>query len=361
MGQWSRRIVAGKPYAVWAGVSVAFVGCAIALMLLIPQRHSEPTVATVNGEPISLAEFNHWVSAERTEVFQYFQIHYGVREETADFWTKDYEGETPLQSLKKRALDRSVRAKLQQLLARDKGLVRDISYSAFLKQLTLENKRRAAAVKAKEVIYGPLQYTEAAYYDYKLTNLAIELENKLRSSELAFNEEDLRQYYDEAAKANHYDGKDDTKIEKITVSFVDEDGSVNRTRKTAVKSIMEEVLAKLEAGEDFGELAEIYNENAGDRQSRGAQTFDSASAKTDRKYFPQLLSEVSKLKAGQSSGILEIGNAYLIVKCVERKDAAARDFDEVREQVAIAYVRDRYEAYIDNMAQKATVVLRETK
>ncbi|BBH21552.1 hypothetical protein Back11_28970 [Paenibacillus baekrokdamisoli] len=352
------KIATKKHLIIGIGVIIAAAACWVSLMLIYPREQTDSPVATVNGEPISVYEFNQRMRMNRTRILLHFQTQYGAQE-TPEFWTSSFDGEVPLEMLKKEALDECIRIKLQQLLARDKGLVQDISYAAFLKQFNHENNRRKAAIKAKEVIYGPVQYSEETYFEYVFSNMQSQLKDKLKGKEIAYTSEDLRQYY-EATKAK-YAKEARITIEKIAVTYVDQDGKVMESRKKEAKLIMQKAKERLEKGESFGELAEAYNETDEEKKSHGAQIFDSSSARTDRKYYPELLKEVSKLGAGQTSGIIEIGNTLFIVKCVEKQNGGYETFNEAKEKVETDYVSSQYESLIDKMVKGANTFFKKSR
>jgi hypothetical protein len=89
-------------------------------------KNSEPgsfePVAFVNGEPVAYGEFKHYLEAESSEIYTYFKNKYGV-EDNKDFWTTAYGGEIPIEMIKKAALDKTVRDKVQQIMARKNELV----------------------------------------------------------------------------------------------------------------------------------------------------------------------------------------------------------------------------------------------
>ncbi|MGO4376580.1 hypothetical protein AB4Z21_38660, partial [Paenibacillus sp. MCAF20] len=91
--------------------------------------HMNTVIAQVNGEPIEYGEY--------------------VRE------TGQYDL-TKQSDLKEDVLDTLIRRKLEQIWAKQKGMVKEIAYHDFVQEWKEENKRRKKAVADKEVIYGPV-------------------------------------------------------------------------------------------------------------------------------------------------------------------------------------------------------------
>src|SRR4029453_5495504 len=116
----------------------------------------EAPVASVNGVDVTTAELKAMMAQERTAVIQAFQLQYGAEYGEA-FWVTEYEGVTPLHSLKQKALSAIVRDNVQQAEALRRGMVASTSYEQFLKLWKQENERRKLALQNNEVIYGPVE------------------------------------------------------------------------------------------------------------------------------------------------------------------------------------------------------------
>ncbi|MCD9026108.1 hypothetical protein [Cohnella silvisoli] len=136
-------------------------------------------VASVNGEPIRYGEFAMIMERKRSEAVRYFYDKYGA-EDIAEYWTTAFGKETPIEWLKSAALDETARIKVQQIIARDEGVVKRIDYSDFRNDWIQENELRHKAEEKKELIYGPLQYDENVYYEYVFSNTVLQVKEKLR-------------------------------------------------------------------------------------------------------------------------------------------------------------------------------------
>lgn len=152
-------------------------------------------VCTVNGEKVTAGEFRHHARNLRTIGISAYQAKYGIAY-GSDFWSRSFDGNTPMDVLRKNALDTLVQIKISQICARDAGLVSDISYEGFLQAFTVENRRRIEAKRSGELIYGPVQYSEVVYYNYLFTNLEIRLKEYLANTIFKIGEEQVRQEYE---------------------------------------------------------------------------------------------------------------------------------------------------------------------
>ena len=112
------------------------------------------------------------------------------------------------------------------------------------------------------------------------------------------------------------------------------------------------LLNRLDSGEDFGQLAMNYSEQANTAANGGDMGFiPESQIKTDRQAFDA----ISKLKASQNTGILPIMDpngahrvmGYSIIKLIAREPAGQRELGDPRVQQAIReQLRDRREQLI---------------
>ncbi|MGO4347434.1 hypothetical protein AB4Z45_18265 [Paenibacillus sp. MCAF9] len=136
-------------------------------------------VATVNGEPIRYGELSIMMQRKRSDAVRYFYDNYQA-EDSANYWTTIYGKEKPMDWLKAAALDEAVQIKMQQIIAKNEGIVQRIDYIDFRENWVLENNRRKKAAEQKQLIYGPLQYEENAYYEYVFSNMVLQYKEKQR-------------------------------------------------------------------------------------------------------------------------------------------------------------------------------------
>ncbi len=144
---------------------------------LIAQNDTK-TIASINGEPVAVGEFDLFANRNRSKVIQHFRKTYNI-EYSDKFWRNKVKGNSALELLKKLTFENLIELKIQQLLAREYGIVEHIDYINFLKKLSAENIRRANKIAKAESIYGPQVYAEDVYFDYLTSNLVIQLKDRL--------------------------------------------------------------------------------------------------------------------------------------------------------------------------------------
>ncbi len=316
-----------------------------------PQNLAPAWVAKVNGEPISAQLFQRRLIRNRSRAYRHFRQQYGA-EESADFWTTSHEGTTPLGWLKQVTLEECVRIKVEQIVAREQGVVSDITYSAFLEALEQENERRQRALGTGEPIYGPKQYREDEYFTYVFTNMVIHSKRRLWETKLHASEETLRSYY-ESVKDRLYQRGDRVRIQAIMIPFGRDNPDAPSRAEAEEK--MDEALRKLEEGARLEDLARECSGN-GDLYER---VLDEESARFDERMRPILRGEAMKLAVGETSPVFEEHRALYIIRCVERESLGHMPFDEVKHNVRNRYVDEEYEELVDDLVGEAEVEVNE--
>lgn len=316
-----------------------------AMGLIYKGYNKEKIVATVNNESISVDEFQLIMNDNITSVTSYFSSKYNVDSSEKDYWTSSFEDEVPLEVLKEKTLEQCVDIKLSQIVAKEKGVIDDISYSEFQKRLVEENKRRKESVENNEPIYGPVEYRERDYFEYELTNIIIKSKDYIMNKEISFEGDVINKYYDEI-KDEYFKIEDTIKVQQIFIQFKDED--INK-----YKELSEEVKIKLENNEDLNSLIEEGVIEVTER------AFTPESASEDENKNSELRDSVYNLKLNEISDLIEVGNGYYIMKCVSINENGYKDIEEVEGLVKTYYADERYNEVIEEMKKNADININE--
>ncbi|WP_051412126.1 peptidylprolyl isomerase [Halonatronum saccharophilum] len=121
------------------------------------------------------------------------------------------------------------------------------------------------------------------------------------------------------------------------------------------KAIAEEVLTKLEAGEDFGELAKEYSEDG------------SAANGGDLGFFGrgQMVGPFEEkafaLETGEVSGLVETQFGYHIIKVTDRKDISAdeADMEELRKEMLAQREQEKFINWLDGVRDESDIVIED--
>lgn len=144
-------------------------------------------------------------------------------------------------------------------------------------------------------------------------------EAKLKSD---YTEEDLQTFYDE----NMHKFKKPELISVQIIYIKNNPTDVNGTQK--VKSQIEEALALIESGEDFGVVAAEYSNDM-------SRVKGGVIKNVSRGMIDQTLEEHAfALKVGEMSGVIEQTVGSYLIKVTDRKPAEQMKFDDVKDKLA---------------------------
>lgn len=150
---------------------------------------------TISGEPVSVAEFKLVMEGRLSDVAGHFHAQ-GI-DDHHGYWNEKESGESPIQLLRKFVTQDLTRIKTIQAWAKEKGLIKDISFAAYLRHLSEENDRRKKASESGDIIYGPKQYQPYRYYFFRLKDLEKALSDKLAKDAGPAPEADIASFYEQ--------------------------------------------------------------------------------------------------------------------------------------------------------------------
>ncbi|MDF7798612.1 hypothetical protein P4C99_04010 [Pontiellaceae bacterium B1224] len=113
-------------------------------------------------------------------------VHFKTRHQadlSGDNWLQYYEDEVPLELLMERSLESCRRSKAIQVLALKHELAEQLPFPGFGNVCEQINAARAKGRTEGRVLYGPLAYSPAQLYKYKLTNMQNHLKTFLADVE----------------------------------------------------------------------------------------------------------------------------------------------------------------------------------
>ncbi len=143
---------------------------AIALLVLCCVLATGCSANQPDALPARDSVYQLLAAREEANVIGDFTREFGA-EVDASFWQREYGGSTPQQELDERV--EASRAEVLALFARgnELGLIPFRDFDGFFADLEAENARRAADRAAGRTVYGPEQFTAAAYLDYLISRL----------------------------------------------------------------------------------------------------------------------------------------------------------------------------------------------
>lgn len=343
----------------WLFIAGFFILIVVTILLIAKPaftqtHHEDAYIATVDGVEIHVSEFQRAIDANRAGIIKYFHEKYDAAPSAA-FWTTPYGGnEIPLELIKKKALEDSINQKIRQILAKEQGVLPDISYAGLMQNFNLENQRRQQAIKNHQVIFGPAQYTEEAYFEYVMANTVLSVKNHLMEHDWKPSEQQLITFY-EANKRRLYHAPATVKVRQLSLSFLDANRNVDTLLKTQEKRKIETAREKISSGLSFEQVVKDLIQDG--RVTEQVYNLDS--------YRHHVRSPVAQASAdllpGEVSEIIEENGSFYLMLCMEKDQLGSKylEFDGIREQVLKDYIDNQYEEYVRDRLADAKVVLNE--
>jgi peptidyl-prolyl cis-trans isomerase SurA len=172
----------------------------------------------------------------------------------------------------------------------------------------------------------------------KLVNWAVKVEHKV-------GEKELRDFYQK--NQDRYRINESYRPSHI-LFVVPKEATSDQIRQ--VRKRCQEVLERIKKGDDFGELARRYSEDASSAKDGG-----------DLGYFkrgellPALEKEAIRLQVGEVSGIIRTDFGFHLLKLFDRRGGKPPPFEEIREKVQA----DCYEKEMEKALQQFLTKLKE--
>lgn len=317
-------------------------------------------VAEVNGHSISAAELTHFARSHRASVIEDYTRKYDTVFENG-FWHRDFEGTTPIETLRAKALADAVRMKIELHLAYEYGLIHhDVSYGALLEEMERENNRRAKALSNDEWIFGVVHFEESVFTDFYRNKIVTVLKEALAENELLMSEEELLAYYD-TVKSTLTPDEERIVYIKFSISYRQEGPDAEELKQEA-RVIAGEVKHYLEKGYDVQSVTQMIDPTPFITVTYdGELTLDDGGAsrlfKSENELYMAL--RHSEKEAHMLPIIDDVATGrYVVSRINERTRGESLEFEDVRDQVRKLYLEKKYDDYIDRLIQSAQLSLR---
>jgi peptidyl-prolyl cis-trans isomerase C len=202
--------------------------------------------------------------------------------------------------------------------------------------IVLADLARQKGFDKKPDVKGQLELITNNFLAYQF--LQKEVLNKVTVSD-----KEAKAYYDKNIEL--FKTPEQVKARHILIQ-VPKDASEEDKKKLKEKA--EELLKKVQAGEDFAKLAEANSDDPGTKAKGGELGFFAKGA-----MVPAFEQAAFALKPGQVSGVVESDFGYHIIKVDEKKEAVVEPYDTVKDKVRQQALREKQEARVTEYVEKA--------
>ncbi len=155
-------------------------------------------------------------------------------------------------------------------------------------------------------------------------------------------------YYDK--NRNSFRQPEQVKASQILIKT---DPAWDEAKKSAARKKIEDIRAKLKAGQDFESLARTYSEDPS--ASKGGDLGYIRTGQVLKPFEDALFA----LKPGEVSDVVETSVGFHIIKAVDRKPETTIPFEKVKDQLRTALKQEKGQqeanAYIAKVREKAKV------
>lgn len=220
--------------------------------------------------------------------------------------------------LSKRTLDHII----NEILIEGEIKKRGIEISSTELEMFIRNIMSQNGLKSMDELRSALAFQGMTLVEYR-DSLRKQLErtkvmNYAVRTKVDLSEQDLKNYY-----MQNMDEMREPDAIHLKNIFINKDQK-NESKKRAKA---ETVLAKLKKDENFEKLVKKYSEDA-NTGSGGDLGFLTA-----KDINPKIYEEVSKIKAGKHTGIIDTASGFYIIKLVESRKGEIRSFESAKEDL----------------------------
>jgi hypothetical protein len=249
--------------------------------------------------------------------------------------------------LQSNTVARVIREKIEQILFLELGLVKDISYTAFLAQLETLNEQREEAARQGRAVYGPVRYTQLQFYEHWKARLRVQAKEKLAEKQWSPSAQELRRFYDEHRAL--FQAQPSFNLEVVTVR------AHNEADTGTVRSAAEGVLARLKAGSALTDL--LKEPPPDDHLSVSGRRFEGINADRLGELFPAegQLKSVLALAPGETALVMGSDGEAWVVRCLAQQAGEIQPYEAVRRQVKERWLDQQYERHLERLARQAAV------
>jgi peptidyl-prolyl cis-trans isomerase SurA len=291
-------------------------------------------VAVVNQEVIILSEVEKWVDPLLEEIVT----------------TDRFERREQVQRIRQRVLERLIEEKLIDQEVKKSGIkISGKEVEAIVEEV---KQRNAATQEDLEKALATEGLTLDAYKKQiekqlqrqKLISWSVKIEAKV-------GEKEFREFYQK--NADRYRANETYRPGQIL--FIIPKGA-DKEEIREIRKKCQKVLDKIKAGEDFGEMALLYSEDASSKDRGDLGYFKKG------ELLPAFEREALRLKVGEVSEMVRTEFGFHIIKLLDRKGLDPLPYEEVKERVKNDYYDREMEKalkhYLSTLKEKSVIEIK---
>lgn len=292
-------------------------------------KDGDRVVAEVNGRPIRAGQLEAIVETERLR----FDSHAGDLTDAE------------LLQLRRDSLDLAIRGELVYQAASDRGMT--VSDDAIEEQLRVARSQFASEEEFLAYLYEAGTTTDDLRREAR-RRLLMEAYARAVTSGLEGDASRARELFDE--QADQFRQGAEIRVAQVLVRLRPDDSDEHRL---AAREKIDEAWARVQAGEDFADVAREYSESP--LAERGG---DMGFIPRGR-MLPEFEDVVFATPVGEVTPVFETAHGFNVVKVLERKDSRSSSFEEVKTGLMLVVTRDMQDQalhdHVDELLRQADV------
>jgi peptidyl-prolyl cis-trans isomerase C len=162
-------------------------------------------------------------------------------------------------------------------------------------------------------------------------------------NKITVSEDDIKSYYD-----THMDEFKTPEMLRVRHILISVDTGASEEEKQKAKEKAEDILNKINSGEDFTKLASEFSDDTTTKLKGGDLGFISRG-----RLVKPFEDAMFALKPGEVSNVVETQFGYHIIKAEEKKDAGVESFDSVKDKIKQKMIQERMQSEVLRFIEKA--------
>ena len=291
-------------------------------------------VAVVNQEIITLSELDKWKGPLLTDIQAEDRLE--KRERTLEVLRKILD-----RLVEEKLIDQEVKKSGLKVSAKEMdGTIEEIKRR---NNMTQENFEQALAREGLNLETFRKQL-EKQLLRSRLINLSLKIEPKV-------GEKELKDFYQK--NTGRYRGVETYRPSHI-LFHVPKEATPEEVQE--IRKKCQKVLEKIKKGEDFGEMAILYSEDASAKDRGDLGNFKRG------ELIPAFEKEALSLKVGEISGIVRTEFGFHIIKLLDRSGGEPPPFEEIKEKVRADYLENEmeraYKQFLATLKEKSVIEIK---
>ena len=232
----------------------------------------------------------------------------------------------------------------QKIVVADSEIMAKIEEIAIQNNMSLEQLEEKLKSVKKDIASLKKDVEKNLKYEKLFSNFA---------GDISVSDEDVQKHYEE--NKSEFDVKEQVRASHILVKF---DHNATDEQKAEAKKKIEDILAKVKAGEDFAELAKQYSDCPSGKNNEGDLGFF-----TRDKMVKPFSDAAFSMNVGDVSDIVETNFGYHIIKVTDKTEASERTFEDVKEEIKSNLERQKRSQssteYVEQLKKRAKIEYNE--